>query len=139
MMQREDLFRIARTQGVSEAGVERVLSNSSVVRMQQIPASLESLGRAPGQRNLWPDRIELGNRGANLGTHAVRNSSRPSRIASYCSTIQDPRRNTAQPGLAPAKILGVQQPRVSLLMRNRAGNFRRCHQPHDNKGCFRLR
>jgi hypothetical protein len=30
-MQREDLFRIARTQGVSEAGVERVLSNSNVV------------------------------------------------------------------------------------------------------------
>ena len=67
MMQREDLFRIARTQGVSEAGVERELSNSNVVRMQRIPASLESSGRAPGQRNLWPDRIELGNRGANLG------------------------------------------------------------------------
>lgn len=30
-MQREDLSRIARTQGVSEAGVARVLSNSNVV------------------------------------------------------------------------------------------------------------
>src|SRR5207253_1415782 len=31
VMQREDLFRIARTQGVSEAVVERGLSNSNVV------------------------------------------------------------------------------------------------------------